>query len=647
MQLIGKIAAGVALFLGVIFIAVPFFISKEGIIETASKQVHQTIGRKLTVSGDANLSVFPSLTLELNDVTLSNFDESDKPNMASMGTLALHVPWLSVFTGELNISQFVIKDLDLLLEKTPQGKANWNFFAAKTNTESDEQASDESTSENSGTKLPGSFDVSLGQVEIVNGQINYHDRQAGTQEIVEQLSIQLLLPSLDQPFELRGSVLYKEKQFQITSVLDNPRKLIEGSPFDTSVAFNSDLINLNYSGSVMTAPMDLQGELAVAGTSLKALTSWSGIDLNAKEEAFNSFSLSAGIRFAGQTFSLSKLTASLDDLQVQGESNVSLTSPIKLTARVDLGDLDLNPYLPEVTQNTVPETETEVAEQKPAPVVWDSTPIDLSALSSVNVDLVIKSNSLKARKITLGENQFSLQLQDSVMSLSMDKFSAYDGVGNGKVVLNARSNPYQINTQFTLSDINAKPLLSDAIDFERLMGKGGLNWQLETKGNTQKAFIESLNGSLAFDFKDGAVQGANIAAIAESAANIMQGNLSAVNLDQNFSAAEKTDFASLSGSFQFNNGVGTSDDLALLNPLVRVTGNGNLDLPATLLDFRTKSSLVSSLEGQGGQLDASGITIPIKIKGPFHEVKIRPDVSSEIKEKLKDKVKNKLLDLFG
>lgn len=636
MQLAGKIIGGFVILSVLIVLAAPLLISQDVIVENISEQVKQNTGRELRVNGDYSLSVFPSLSIELSEVAFSNFAESAEPHMATMGQLVVHIPWLSVFSGELKLEKFVIEDLNLLLEKTKQGKANWDMFSGQKTQEISPKNTSSST-----TSIPEAFDISLGQVEIVSGTITYKDAQNQSEEKLENLALQLILPSLRQPFELRGSLLYKKETFQITSVLDSPIMLIEGKTFDTSFALTSQLLNLNYSGKVEQTPFSLDGEVSLAGTSLKALSKWHGQVLVAKEDAFNNFSLATQVTFKDNRLSLPNLNAQLDNLNINGNSVLELSTPVNLTATINLGDLDINPYLPEPSVVEVPKEESKV------PIVWDETAIDLSALSMANLDLVVTSESVKARDIKLGKNQFSLTLQNSLLTLQMDEFQAYQGQGEGKIVIDGASKPYRLSTEFNLINVNVQPLLTDAIKFERLMGTGKLQWTLEAVGNSQKQFISTLDGTFGFDLVDGAVQGANIAAIAKSASNIMQGNLAAVSLDTNFSKAEKTDFASLTGSFQFSNGVGENKDLALLNPLVRVTGNGSIDLPNTKLDFRTRSKLVSSIEGQGGKVDESGITIPIKIKGPFHDVQIKPDVSSEAKDKLKDKVKDKLKSLFG
>jgi len=183
------------------------------------------------------------------------------------------------------------------------------------------------------------------------------------------------------------------------------------------------------------------------------------------------------------------------------------------------------------------------------------------------------------------------------------------------------------------------------------MGKGQLAWELSTQGISQRDFIAQLNGHVDISFIDGAVKGVNLAAIAKSASNIMQGNLSAVSLDSNFSNADKTDFAALTGKFMLTNGVANTNNLSLNNPFIRISGTGDIDLPKTNVKLQIKSKLVGSAQGQASEVSSSGIEIPIKITGPFHQIKIRPDVSSgakdKVKDKVKDKLKGKLKDIFG
>jgi AsmA protein len=208
------------------------------------------------------------------------------------------------------------------------------------------------------------------------------------------------------------------------------------------------------------------------------------------------------------------------------------------------------------------------------------------------------------------------------------------------------------------------PLLTDAAGFDKLMGKGSLNWNLTTTGQSQKTFIDALNGKLAFEFADGAVKGANVAEMVRKGKELITGNFGAVSegLDTGFEESEQTDFSALTGSFNFTNGVGRNNDLSLMSPLIRITGEGDVDLPKTNVDYRLVTGIVDSIEGQGTTDDSTGFKIPLRIEGPFHDVGFKLDVSNALKdeakkklddakekakEKAKDKVKDKLKGLFG
>ena len=130
---------------------------------------------------------------------------------------------------------------------------------------------------------------------------------------------------------------------------------------------------------------------------------------------------------------------------------------------------------------------------------------------------------------------------------------------------------------------------------------------------------------------------------------------------------EKTDFSSLSGTAKITNGVVNNQDFNMQSPLLHVTGAGKADLVKENLDYLLKTSIVGSLQGQGGaDLEKlKGVTIPVRVSGPFSKPSYKPDLSAalsdtvkqkaeekveekkqEVKQKLEDKLKSKLKGLF-
>ena len=618
------------------------FISTQDIVNQVSIKVEQATGRSLAVNGEQSLSVFPTLSLALNDVYFSNVKGGSTQNMASIGELLLHIPWFSVFSGELSIDKFVINNPDILLEKTIDGKVNWQF-SPQVNAAI---ATKKSPGNNDKVTLPDAFDISLGQVEINGGKLTFIDQQSKVTTVIDQLNLAVKLPSLHQALNLSGNVRYMAQVIELEASITTPANVINNQDFSVELGLSSALVKLNYQGDVTQQGKALNGNLSVSGDSVKQLLNWQNIALATKDDAFNKFSFRSQMRFANNKLTLNELMVNLDALTFKGSTDITFSTPLKISSNIDLGLLDLNPYLPKTTSTPTPQNDT--ASQ---PIIWDDTALDLSALNSLNAEITMQSSQLLVRDIKLGKNEIAVVLNNGVAHVQLKSFQAYEGSGNGTFKVNATKKPYHISTKFSLANINAEPLLSDAVGFDKLMGKGQLAWELSTQGISQRDFIAQLNGHVDISFIDGAVKGVNLAAIAKSASSIMQGNLSVVSLDSNFSNADKTDFAALTGKFMLTNGVANTNNLSLNNPFIRISGTGDIDLSKTNVKLQIKSKLVGSAQGQASEVSSSGIEIPIKITGPFHQIKIRPDVSSgakdKVKDKVKDKLKDKLKDIFG
>ena len=162
--------------------------------------------------------------------------------------------------------------------------------------------------------------------------------------------------------------------------------------------------------------------------------------------------------------------------------------------------------------------------------------------------------------------------------------------------------------------------------------------------------MKSLGGTTQIKFVDGAIKGVNLAEIARTIQSALSGTA--------VGAGAKTDFAELSGSFVIKDGVAANKDLKLLNPFVRLTGAGIVDVGNQTLDYRVEPKAVRSAEGQGGTGDLGGVGIPFRIKGPWNNLSYAPDLSSVLNstvdsilkggdplESLKDS--SGLGDLFG
>jgi len=108
---------------------------------------------------------------------------------------------------------------------------------------------------------------------------------------------------------------------------------------------------------------------------------------------------------------------------------------------------------------------------------------------------------------------------------------------------------------------------------------------------------------------------------------------------------EQTDFSLISGSAVITNGVIRNDDLSGKSPLLRVTGKGQVDLPADTIDYVVTTTLVKSLEGQGAKDDKlSGVPIPVRLHGSLAKPSYSIDLKSILETKVRQKAEEKLME---
>jgi AsmA protein len=71
-----------------------------------------------------------------------------------------------------------------------------------------------------------------------------------------------------------------------------------------------------------------------------------------------------------------------------------------------------------------------------------------------------------------------------------------------------------------------------------------------------------------------------------------------------------------------------NQDFHLLNPFVRITGNGEIDLGPRTIDFHVTPKLVATGQGQGGAKDPTGLAVPFEVSGPWTKLSYRPDMKA-------------------
>ena len=342
--------------------------------------------------------------------------------------------------------------------------------------------------------------------------------------------------------------------------------------------------------------------------------------------------LNMGIKADGERLNVSPFAVKLDESQIKGSFGISRFEKPIYHFDVDIDKLDADRYI--AKSETKPAAE---AAGKPS----TDTPIDLSALKSINADGELRIGWLNLANVKSTNVRIKLKADDGVAQLAPFSANLYEGVMNGSLQVDARATP-QIAFKQNMTGIAIGPLLVDAINNDMLSGKGNLNLDVTTSGATVNTLKKSLNGTAGLKLTDGAVKGIDIAGTIRGYKDKLSSLKGEASVEGD--KTQKTDFSEMTATFNIKDGIARNDDLDMKAPLFRIAGNGQVDIGNETIDYLAKPTIVKSLAGQGGAgLDElSGVTIPVKVTGTFAKPKYALDfagVATAIaKKKVIDKV---------
>lgn len=272
-------------------------------------------------------------------------------------------------------------------------------------------------------------------------------------------------------------------------------------------------------------------------------------------------------------------------------------------------------------------------------------PIDLSVLKTFNAKGQLRAGRLVASNVKIEKLAATLRANGGRLDINPLNAGLYGGALAGVIGVNANANQFSVRQQ--LSGVNIGPLLRDVLNKDFIDGRGNVAIDIETSGQTVTALKRSLNGSAGVNLRDGAIKGINLAESFRKAKSLLGAKGSQ---EQAASKADQTDFAELTANFQIRNGVAHNEDLSLKSPFLRLGGAGNIDIGKDSVDYLAKVSIVSTSGGQGSKdlSDLRGLTIPVRLSGPFEALKYNIDygaVATEaVKQQVQEKVKEQLQD---
>ncbi len=619
--------------------------------------VSQRTGRTLTVEGGVSISLYPDVTVDLGNVTLSPPPGMKGEAFLSVRTLSLKVPFWPLLRQKLVVERFTLDHPVVAFRTDKSGRRSWDFAPAEMASASAPAVplrggqADAAKANGLATALPPAATgatrprvdalagLQLGDVRITAGTFHFTDDRDGTDETLTDVSMQASLPSLQGTIKTSGAFTWSGVPIMVKAEVAPAEGLLTGAPVGVNAALQSAKADGAFKGryGVSQAAL-LAGKLDLKTASVRDLLAWLRRPLP-RGPGFGAGSLSADISLGPKgALKATNATASADGWTAKGAFGIDpgAAKPM-LAADLTIDRLDLNAYLPAAGAAAKTSADATTSKATPDkgkdgskpeldlastadPSGWSTAPIDLSALRLADADVTLTLGALQFQAIKVGRSVAVASLKDGTLRTRFKELALYDGKGTGTVVLDAKPAVPKIETSFALKSVQVQPLLQDAAGIGRMSGRGNVSFGFSGAGKNQRDIVKTLNGTGKIEVADGAVAGYDVPAILK---NLQGGNLGGLKDDP----AAKTPFSALTASATTTNGVLASDDLTLVSPALRMTGAGKVFLPSRLLDYTVKPAILAEADATDATASSgAALAIPVHITGPWAKPNLALDL---------------------
>ena len=103
------------------------FVNPAQLASLLSSSVKDATGRELKIKGAVSLSIFPSISVKAEQVSLSNASWAGNPDMLTLKQMELDIKLWPLLTGNVEISRVGLLGLVANLQTNQAGMGNWNL----------------------------------------------------------------------------------------------------------------------------------------------------------------------------------------------------------------------------------------------------------------------------------------------------------------------------------------------------------------------------------------------------------------------------------------------------------------------------------------------------------------------------------------
>lgn len=555
-----------------------FLLPGDRMARIAGDQISAVLGREVELSGAVRPQLWPDLGVRTGAFSVAGFEAGD-PLVSGQG-LSVAVDLQDLIAGQVTVREVTLVSPVVTVETNAGGQGNWEFGGA-------DEAGDQTSS---------TPELTIDRFSIQNGTLRYRD--GSTRYELEQIDLAASLPEVNGPLSTNFDARMQGQRITGAAQINSMLAVMAGEPVTVALEANIGSNAMSYNG-VATADGRLQGAVTANLPTPSALAQLVGTNLDLPAEV-------VPLAVAGQ-LDLSPDQVSLSDSRVTAGAN-TLRGAVSAT----LGDV---PFVRgNLSAQSLDLAFLSADEGSAAPAAgfgWSREAIDASAVGMLNADVSIRAGAVDLGATQLSNAELSLTIDNRRAVAEILQARAFGGALTGRFVVNNR-NGLSVGGAMEGRTVAIQALLTDIAGFERMRGVGDAQVQFLGVGQSLDAIMRSLSGEGRLTVGAGEITGFDLARLFSGADAVGSG--------------ATTIFDALGASFVIQNGVMRNSDLVVDAQVFEAAGEGQIDLGAQTLDYLISPRL---------EVDGQGITIPVRLRGPWASPRIYPDLEYAAEQRLK------------
>lgn len=659
---------GIILLLVLLIAGVIIFVDPNDYRERIEQAASERLNRSVQIRGPMELSFFPWIGLEVQDVSLSNAQGFAPEHMLSVHKAGLKVKLLPLISREVQVGTLLLEQAELNLAQDAQGQTNWEDLMPETGQAPGEAQADSKAGQESKDPSMGLAALSIQKIEIQDTKLNWSDKMAGNQVQIRDLDLEVGPVNMDSPIPFRLSCAIDNTQPEVQAEVsttgqaevDVQKKVVHINDLDVqTLATGPDIpggeaetrlqtsLSLNLNSGYLQVPelsltaFDLRVTAQAEGESVLSDPRITG-KINVEEfnpqelitrldlpqiqtsdpEAFSAVQAQTQFTATPSSLQLTSLDMVLDDTSIQGQAAADLRGSVPASSfdlRVD--QIDVDRYLPPAQKAGQEKSESQEEDTQKAGSAQEQEPsaaaLPLAPLRQLDMDGQIQVQKMKVKGMRMQEVTLTVQAKDGQIDISPLQGQLYGGTLESTTSLDVRGQTPKVDTKTRLDTIQMESLLQDMTGKKILSGLGSVQSSFSSQGLDARSLLKALNGNLNLDLQDGSFQGADLLHRIRTVYQTLQGK-APQELE-----TENTRFSSLNFDADIAQGMVRKSNLKLISSLFSVQGSGQLDLIQRSLDYLLQVNFDRDLSGQYPELsDLEGKEIPIDVQGSFADPRL-------------------------